>query len=85
MITREIVAEKIRDYLHHRLVLSDLVNWAETQMMEGQFEENHHAAICEAMARLGVADVRVFGLTWEDCEKLLDSLGYSIHVDIVSR
>jgi len=85
MITREIVAEKIRDYLHHRLALSDLVDWAEIQMMEGNFDEIHHDAICNTVARLGVADVRSFGLTWEDCERLLDTLGYVIKVDIVSR
>ena len=34
------------------------------------------------VARLGVADVRTFGLTWEDCEQLLKQLSYSAHIHI---
>ena len=34
------------------------------------------------IARLGVADVRAFGLTWDDCEEALRQLGYSARVDI---
>jgi hypothetical protein len=33
---------------------------------------------------LGVADVRAFGLTWEDCEQLLRQLGYTARVDIIA-
>jgi hypothetical protein len=32
------------------------------------------------IARLGVADVKVFGLTWEDCYGFLSSLGYRVKV-----
>lgn len=35
------------------------------------------------MARLGLADVRAFGLTWEDCEQVLRELGYGARVEIV--
>lgn len=31
---------------------------------------------------VGVADVRAFGLTWEDCEALLGQLGYKARVEI---
>jgi hypothetical protein len=31
-----------------------------------------------------VADVRAFGLTWEDCEQLLRQLAYTALVDIVA-
>ena len=40
--------------------------------------------IREVVARLGVADVRAFGLTWEDCEQFLKSLGCSVHVEVVA-
>jgi hypothetical protein len=33
---------------------------------------------------LGVADVRAFGLAWEDCEQLLRQLGYSPRVEIIA-
>lgn len=30
----------------------------------------------DIVARIGFADVRAFGLTWEDCETFLNRLGY---------
>ena len=36
------------------------------------------------VARLGVAEVRAFGLEWNDCEQMLRQLGYSARVDIVA-
>jgi hypothetical protein len=36
------------------------------------------------LARLGLADVRAFGLTWDDCEELLRELGYSARVEIAA-
>ena len=53
-------------------------------MMDGEFDENETAAISDVVSRLGVADVRAFGLTWEDCEQLLRQLGYPARVDIVA-
>lgn len=81
VITRHIVAGKIGDYLHHRLSLRDLVDWAETEMMESDCDTSETQ---EVLARLGLADVRAFGLTWEDCQKLLGRLGFSARVEIVT-
>jgi hypothetical protein len=53
-------------------------------MMDGEFDENEAATIADVVARLGVADVRAFGLAWEDCEQLLRKLGYTARVDIVA-
>jgi hypothetical protein len=50
--------------------------------MEGEFDEQDAAAISAVVARLGVADVRAFGLTWADCEELLAKLGFSARVEI---
>jgi addiction module HigA family antidote len=36
------------------------------------------------VGRLGVADVRAFGLTWADCEELLGRLGFSARIEIVA-
>ncbi len=82
VITRQTVVDKLGAYLQHKLSLNSLVSWAETAMMEGEFETKHFKEIRDAVARLGVADVRAFGLTWEDCEQLLNQLGYSAHVNI---
>ncbi len=37
------------------------------------------------IARLGLADVRAFGLSWEDCEELLHKLGYAARIEVVSE
>jgi len=57
--------------------------WAENAMMEGEFDEREMDALRTVVSRLGVADVRAFGLTWEDSEQMLRQLGYSARVDIV--
>lgn len=36
----------------------------------------------EIVSRLGVSDVRIFGLTWEGCEQFLNKLGYVVKVEI---
>lgn len=84
-ITRETVAEKIAAYLRHDLSLAELVSWAESALMEGEFDPDHFDTLRDVIARLGVADVRAFGLTWEDCEQMLARLGYSAQVNIVAR
>ncbi|OFZ98638.1 MAG: hypothetical protein A3H35_09690 [Betaproteobacteria bacterium RIFCSPLOWO2_02_FULL_62_17] len=84
LITKKIVADKIAAYLHHDITLAQLVDWAENAMMEDEFEESGLPAIRRAVSVLGVADVRAFGLSWEDCEELLGQLGFSAHVSIVT-
>jgi hypothetical protein len=83
-LTREMVVHKLAAYLRHEILLDDLVAWANAIMMEGDFEEAHYDAIRNVVARLGVADVRAFGLSWEDCESLLKQLGYNARVEIVA-
>lgn len=85
VITRETVAEKLAAYLQHEITLASLVDWAESALLEGEFDSTHLTTIRDTVARLGVADVRAFGLTWEDCEQLLAQLGYSAQISIVSR
>jgi hypothetical protein len=53
--------------------------------MDGEFDPAHRPTIRDVVARIGVADVRAFGLTWEDYEQLLSQLGYSAQVRIVVR
>ena len=84
MITRQLVAEKIAAWLHHEISLESLVDWAETAMMQEGFTEPDVVDLTTIVGRLGAADVRSFGLTWEDCEQLLKQLGYTAHVDITA-
>ncbi len=85
LVTRESVAEKLGAYLHHELSLAALVDWAESALMQKDFDPAHLTTIRNAIARIGAADVRTFGLAWEDCEQLLSQLGYSAKVNIVAR
>jgi hypothetical protein len=83
MITREVLAARLRDYLQHRISRAALVDWAEQVMMEGRFDERDYETVRDITSRLGVADVREFGLTWEDCDEYLARLGYRAQVDVV--
>jgi hypothetical protein len=65
-LTREAVAHKLATYLRHEIFLDELVAWANAAMMEDDFEAAYYDVIRDAIARLGLADVRAFGLTWED-------------------
>jgi cobyrinic acid a,c-diamide synthase len=83
-ITKQTVADKIAAYLHHEITLAQLVDWAERAMMDGEFTGHDARMLSSAVARLGVADVRAFGLTWDDCEELLHKLGFSSRVEVVA-
>ena len=84
ILTKQTTAGKIAAYLHHEITLAELVDWSEVSLMEGGFEEADAAAIAKVIARLGIADVRAFGLTWEDCEELLIQLGFVPRVEVVA-
>ncbi len=83
-ITKSEAADKIASYLHHEIGLPELVDWAENALMEGEFVPSDSKTIAHALGRVGLADVRPFGLTWEDCEAVLRELGYEAHVDVVA-
>lgn len=81
-ITKQIVAEKLTAYLHHKATPAELVDWAEAVLMDGELAEADAELLAGVLARLGVTDVRAFGLAWEDCESILRQLGYEAHVEI---
>ncbi len=83
-ITKQTVADQIADYLHHKLTLAQLVDWAEQVIMDGELAERDATVISAVVARLGVADVRAFGLAWDDCEELLRKLGFSARINVVA-
>ncbi|HAO99372.1 MAG TPA: hypothetical protein DCQ83_04950 [Fibrobacteres bacterium] len=84
MITKKTTAEKIEAYLHHETTLAQLVEWSENAMQEGDFDLKDATAISSVISRLGVADVKTFGLSWDECEALLHQLGYSAHVEVTA-
>ena len=84
MITRRDVAHKLTDYLHHRISPTEIVNWAETAMMDGDFDDEDYEVIRDVVSRLGLADVHEFGLTLADFEAFLEQLGYQLRLDVVA-
>jgi hypothetical protein len=81
MITRETVAKMLGDYLHGDLALSELVDWSENSIAEEEFE---NAKLLEIVGRLGLADVRAFGVAWEDFREMLRALGLAARIDLVA-
>lgn len=79
-ITRAHVIGRLGDYLEQRMTLAELVDWAERMMMEADFAGD--GTVRDIVARLGVADVRAFGLSWEDFEEMVARLGYRAEVTL---
>jgi hypothetical protein len=82
MITRHDIAKKIFDYLNHDITIKVLAEWCEDLMMDGEIAETDTEVVNNVAARIGLADINNFGLLWEDCENLLDQLGYKLHFDL---
>jgi len=81
-VTKELLAEKITDYLLRRISISDLVNWSENMIMEAEYNDEDFELIREILAHLGVADVKQFGLSWDDWYGFLDRLGYQLDIKV---
>lgn len=76
------MAGKLAAYLRHELPLGDLVTWAEEAIQEGDLEAKNSKHLAEVIGRIGVSDVRAFGLAWEDCEQIFMQLGFSARIEI---
>lgn len=83
MVTRAALQRKLLDYLNRRITLADLVGWAESAMMDDEIDQRDTDLLTEIIARLGLADVREFGLSWDDCCEFLVKLGYRAQVTAV--
>jgi len=81
IITEQQLAENILNYLQHKTSLNDLVDWSENALMEGEIEGEDPEVVRDILARLGLADVKEFGLIWEDCVDIMLKLGYVLRID----
>ena len=84
MITKQDVAEKIAAWLRHEITQEQLVAWAEEAIDEGDFPDADASELAQVVGRLGLADVKAFGLAWDDCEALLKRLGFTAKVEITA-
>ncbi len=80
MITRATVRDQIIAYLNHALTLAQLVDWAENAMDQGTLDSEDSELLSDVIARIGLADVQDFGLSWDDCYDFLSRLGYKVQV-----
>ena len=85
IITRKEIADMLIKYINREIDLAGLIDWAEEMMMEAEFDRVDFDTIREIIGRLGLADVRAFGITWEECEEFLSQLGYQVKVTIQER
>jgi cobyrinic acid a,c-diamide synthase len=80
MVTRQIVRDEIVAYLNRNITLDQLVDWAENIMNEGVLDPREAELLREVIGRIGVAEVRAFGLAWDDFYDFLSRLGYKVQV-----
>ena len=81
IITKQQLAVNLLNYLQHKISLTDLVDWAENAFMEGDIQGEDQEVVRDILARLGLADVKAFGLFWEDCNEFMCRLGYVLKID----
>ena len=83
MITAEVLVNRLKQYLDGQVSLEKLVDWAENAMLSDEpLDESQAEVLGGVIAKLGLADVREFGLTWQDVEGILERLGYHARVEI---
>ncbi|MEI6275754.1 MAG: hypothetical protein WCP08_07180 [Prolixibacteraceae bacterium] len=81
VITKQLLAVNLLSYLQHKTSLDDLVAWAENSLMDEKINEDDIEVIGSILARIGVADVKTFGLTLEECDEIMKNLGYELKID----
>lgn len=81
IITKQLLAINLLNYLQHKTTLNDLVSWAEEAFMEGDIQGEDPEVVRDILARLGLADVKAFGLFWDDCNDYMQKLGYVLKID----
>lgn len=61
-ITKEILASKILEYLNRKITANDLATWAETAMIDSDYQKEYFNEISEALAQIGLINVKSFEL-----------------------
>jgi len=83
LITKEVIRDQLLAYLNQRITLEQLVDWAENALCDGELETNDIELLSDILARLGLADVHEFGLSWEEYSAFLARLGYQLQVEAI--
>jgi hypothetical protein len=83
MTTKKMVAGGLLSYLEGQTTLPELIDWAEAALLEGDFADSDMQTLTEVLGKIGLADVRNFGLSWEDCESMLHKLGFRVELKML--
>lgn len=83
LVTKEVIRDQLLAYLNRRMTIAQLVDWAENVLCDGELEVHDVEVLSDMLARLGLADVREFGVSWEDCSTFLSRLGYQLQIDAI--
>ena len=72
----------VTDYVEN--VLPAFIPGISKDVMTGNESGKDMDVLTQVLSRLGLADVRAFGLSWEDCEELVHLLGHRLQVQLVA-
>ncbi|MBN1202722.1 MAG: hypothetical protein JXJ20_12790 [Anaerolineae bacterium] len=78
MITQDLLANRILDYLNNRIMLTELVHWAEDAIVtftESDQRPPNADVVWDILLYIGAADSEGFPLTWEMLREMLERLG----------
>lgn len=81
IITKQELAVHLLNYLQRKLTIADLVNRAKGAFMEGDIQGEDQEVVRDVLARLGLADVKSFGLLGDECDDMMRKLGYVLKID----
>ena len=83
VVTKKVLVDKIIQYINRQINLAALVAWSEDMIQEAEFDDKDLPLIREILSRIGLADVKEFGLTWDDCYDYLHKLGFDVKVELL--
>jgi hypothetical protein len=81
IVTRQLVHDQLLAYLNREITLAQLVDWAEDALCESELESQGSKPLRDIIAKTGLADVREFGLSWDDCYGFLAQMGYRVEAE----
>lgn len=82
MITKETVMQRTQDYLLLKISLRSLIEWAEDSFMQADFDEKDATIISDILSKIGVSNVKNFGIQWDEWNEFLSKLGYEIRIEL---
>jgi len=83
IVTKKILVDKLIQYINRQIDLAALVSWSEDMMQEAELEDKDVDLIRDVLSRIGLADVREFGLSWDDCHDYLRKLGFDVKIELL--